>query len=172
MLSTARLRLVAGLLAAWAALVGLRLAQVQLLQHEAWSREAAEQQQSTVEVEQPRGEVRTRDGRILAGSLERRALGVSTRLVPRGDWPEVARALAPIAGTSAPEILARFRDAEGFLYLSKDLDPEIEPAVGVSSQHAVRFQCRCQAMGGGAWKLRLRLQLDERAGRIGHGPDH
>ena len=129
MLSPARLRLVAGLLIAWAIVVGARLAQVQLLEHEAWSREAAEQQQSTVEVEQPRGEVRTRDGRILAGSVERRALGVSTRLVPRGDWPEVARALAPIAGLTAAEIQARFRDAEGFLYLSKDLDPDVEGAV-------------------------------------------
>jgi len=137
MLPPARLRLVAGLLIAWAVAVGLRLAQVQLLQHEAWSREAAEQQRSTVEVEQPRGEVRTRDGRILAGSLERRALGVSTRLVPRGEWSAVARALAPIVGAPAPEVLARLRDADGFLYLSKDLDPEVEPAVARLGQPGV-----------------------------------
>lgn len=124
-----RLWLLYGGLAVWALVVWLRLAQVQLLDHGAWAQLASEQQEKTIEVQQPRGEILTRDGRVLAGSLERVRVGANPRRIPRSAWPSLARDLAPLVGLSETDILARFRTASGFLYVAKDLDPSVVAAI-------------------------------------------
>ncbi|MGE5236487.1 MAG: peptidoglycan D,D-transpeptidase FtsI family protein [Acidobacteriota bacterium] len=129
MLPTGRLRLIVAALAVWAAVVWLRLADVQLIEHGQWAAEAMEQQEGTIRVQEPRGEIVTRDGRVLAGSLERVSLCANPRRIPSGQWPAVARALAPLAGLPAAQILDRFRSSSGFLYVAKDLDPEVAAAV-------------------------------------------
>ncbi len=129
MLSPWRARLLHGALVLWTVLVVVRLAQVQLLQHDEWQAEATEQQGQIVEVQAPRGDILTRDGRVLAGSLERMTVCANPRRVPRAQWAAVARKLSPATGLSEREINARFASAAGFLYLAKDLDPEVERTV-------------------------------------------
>jgi cell division protein FtsI (penicillin-binding protein 3) len=137
MLPPSRRRLILLSLGVWAALVWLRLADVQLFEHRQWAEEAAEQQERTVRLQEPRGEIVTRDGRVLAGSLERVTLCVNPRRIPEKDWPAIAKKLSPIAGMSAQDILDRFRTAPGFIYLAKDLDPQIAPAVARLGQDAL-----------------------------------
>jgi cell division protein FtsI/penicillin-binding protein 2 len=132
-----RFRLLVIAFAAWLALVGGRLVQVQVLQHEHWQAEAARQQEKTIEVEEPRGDILSRDGRVLASSLERASVYANPRQIPRSRWEEVARRLAPITGVPAGEILARFSERDGFFYLAKDLDAEAAGAVAQLRQHGI-----------------------------------
>ena len=129
MVNAARLRLLGRALAVWAAVVVARLAQVQLLQHASWEAESARQQEKTVEVEEPRGDIVSRDGHLLAGSLERAVIYANPSRVPRREWKDVAAGLAPVAGMTATEILARFAEKDGFFYLAKDLDRSAAAAV-------------------------------------------
>jgi len=137
MLPRERFLIVVVALAAWAALVCGRLVQVQVLQHERWLAEATRQQEKTIEIEEPRGEIVSRDGRVLASSVERVAVYANPRQVPAAQWSTVAQRLQPIVGLSAEAILARFREREGFFYLAKDLDPEVAGAVAQLRQRGV-----------------------------------
>ncbi|MCU0293822.1 MAG: penicillin-binding protein 2 [Thermoanaerobaculaceae bacterium] len=137
MISRARFRLVAWVLAAWAALVWGRLAQVQVLDHQTWSEEAIRQREKAIEVEKPRGEIQTRDGRLLAGSLERRAVYANPRQIPSKAWPELAARLAPLTGHTAADVIRELGEHDGFFYLAKDLDPEVEASVSRLRQRGV-----------------------------------
>lgn len=137
MISHSRFRLVVWGLAVWAALVWGRLAQVQILDHRTWSEEAARQREKAIEVEKPRGGIQTRDGRLLAGSLERRAVYANPRQIPRQAWPELATGLAPLTGLSSAEVIRELNAHDGFFYLAKDLDPEVEAKVSRLRQRGV-----------------------------------
>ena len=125
MVPRARFVVVIAVLAVWTAAVVGRLFQVQVLQSRAWEAEAARQQERTLEVQEPRGDIRTRDGRILAGSLERVAVWANPRKLSRAWWPEVADRLAPLVSQTRTAILAQLEERDGFFYLAKDLEPEV-----------------------------------------------
>lgn len=128
-LNTSRLRWLEGVLAAWAVVVAARLVQVQALDHDQWEAESARQREHTLEVEEPRGDIRSRDGRLLAGSLERVAVYANPRKIPREKWQLAAAGLAPLTGKSRAEILASLRDHDGFFYVARDLSPQVKEAV-------------------------------------------
>ncbi len=125
MLPTHRWRVLVASLASWAALVWLRLGYVQLLNHREWVEAASRQREATLEVEEPRGEILSADGRILAGSLERVSVYANPARIPRERWPEVADKLSPIIGVAPDEIVRRFAARERFFYLAKNLDPAV-----------------------------------------------
>lgn len=129
MIHPGRFRLVTWSLAVWAAVVWGRLAQVQVLDHRAWSDEAVRQREKAIEVETPRGEIQTRDGRLLAGSLERRSVYANPRKIPLALRRDLAGKLAPIVHQSADDVVRALGEHEGFFYLAKDLEPEVEIAV-------------------------------------------
>lgn len=128
-LSRGRFRLVAVGLGVWAAVAWLRLVQVQVLQQEHWQREALRQQERLEPADPPRGDIRTRDGRLLAGSVQRTAVWANPGRIPKARWHSVAEALAPLTGIERDEILGRFEQRNRFFYLGKDYDPEIATAV-------------------------------------------
>jgi len=136
-LPAGRFRLLVIAFAAWLAVVAARLVQVQVVQHDRWMAEAARQQEKTVEVEEPRGDIVSSDGRVLASSLERVAVYTNPRQVPRERWPEAARRLAPIVGLAEREILARFAERDGFFYLAKNLDPAAADGVAQLRQRGI-----------------------------------
>jgi cell division protein FtsI (penicillin-binding protein 3) len=137
MLSALRLRCLTVGLAAWALLVVARLVQVQVVDHHTWEAESARQRERTVEVEEPRGDITSKDGRLLAGSLERVAVYANPRKIPREQWSAVAARLAPLVGNSSAEILADLSKREGFFYVAKDLDPQVADAVAKLRQRGV-----------------------------------
>ncbi|GBC79481.1 Peptidoglycan D,D-transpeptidase FtsI [bacterium HR09] len=116
--------LIAGLLAG-ATVVVVRLAYVQLVQHELWLSEAEKQQETLVPVDAPRGTITTRDGLLLAGSVEKVAIYVNPKRIPRDRWSLVAQKLAPLVGRTPPQVLAEMQRRNGFFYLAKGLSPEV-----------------------------------------------
>lgn len=146
-----RLRLIELLLAAWAALVVARMAQVQLVQHTRWEAEAKEQRERVIEIEEPRGDIRTRDGRVLAGSLERLSVGVNPRRVPPDQRRVLAQKLSPLVNLSEADILERLSTQERFFYLAKDLDPGIARKIARLGQDGIwteRSERRVYPHGG------------------------
>jgi cell division protein FtsI/penicillin-binding protein 2 len=137
MLNAFRLRWLTIALAAWAVAVAVRLVQVQLIEHRSWEAESAHQRERTVEVEEPRGDIVSRDGRLLAGSVERAAVYANPRQIPREQWTQIAAGLAPLVGRSRAEILADLAQHDGFFYLAKDLDPRVATAVSTLRQRGV-----------------------------------
>ena len=129
MVRRARLRWIEWGLAAWTAVVAGRLVQVQLFDHREWEAESARQREGTIEVEEPRGDIITRDGRLLAGSLERVAVYANPRQIPRKAWAKVAAGLAPLVAQPAATILAELHEHDGFFYVAKGLDPKITDPV-------------------------------------------
>ena len=128
-LSPSRFRLVVVALVAWTLIAWLRLAQVQVLQHERWHREATRQQERSVPVNQPRGDIRTRDGRLLAGSVQRVSVYAIPGQIPAARVQAVAESLSPLVGLSAEETRNRLAGRNAFFYLGRDFDPEIARAV-------------------------------------------
>ncbi|MFN3414578.1 MAG: hypothetical protein ACK42L_11020, partial [Thermoanaerobaculum sp.] len=116
--------LIAGLLAG-AAVVVVRLFYVQLVQHELWLSEAEKQQETLVPVDAPRGTITTRDGLLLAGSVEKVAIYVNPKRIPKDRWSFVAQKLAPLVGRTPSQVLAEIERRNGFFYLAKGLSPEV-----------------------------------------------
>ncbi len=125
MLPPFRWGVLVAILAGWAAVVWLRLGYVQLVSHREWADAAARQREATLEVEEPRGDILSADGRILAGSLERISVYANPSRIPRERWPEVAEKLSPIIAVGADEILRRFAERGKFFYLARNLDPAV-----------------------------------------------
>ena len=137
MVNAARLRILIWALVVWGGAIAVRLVQVQLFEHRMWSMESTRQRERIIEVEAPRGEIWSRDGRLLAGSLERAAVVANPRKIMRASWPAVAKGLAPVVGMSPRAILALLAEKDGFFYLAKDLDPSVEDAVTKLRQRGV-----------------------------------
>lgn len=137
MLSPQRFRTLILVLVVWTAVVLGRLVQVQLFEHGEWEAESQKQREKTVEVEEPRGEIRTRDGRLLAGSLERVAVYANPRQVARAALPAVAASLAPVLHRAAADILKDLSSRDGFFYLAKDLDPEVRGSIDRLRQRGI-----------------------------------
>jgi len=137
MLPRARLRLVCAALGVWAAVVVVRLGQLQLLEHRSWRREAEGQSERIQRQREARGEIVTRDGRVLAGSSASVSVCCNPTRIPGAQRERVAAGLASLVGIPATEILRRFSSEEGFFYLAKDLDPAVAPAVRRLRQRGV-----------------------------------
>jgi cell division protein FtsI (penicillin-binding protein 3) len=137
MLDPSRLRWLSVLLGAWACAVALRLVQVQVVEHGVWEAESARQRERTVEVEEPRGDINSRDGRLLAGSLERVAVYANPRKIAREQRPALAAKLSRLVGRSRGEILAELEQRDGFFYVARDLDPQVTEAVAKLRQRGV-----------------------------------
>lgn len=120
--------LVAGLLAA-AGVVVARLAYVQLFQHAFWLAEAERQQETLAPVDLPRGTITTRDGLLLAGSVEKIAVYVNPKRLGRERWTLAAARLAPLVGKSPSEVLQEIQRRSGFFYLARGLDPQVSEQV-------------------------------------------
>jgi len=137
MVNRARLRWLAWGLSAWAAVVVCRLVQVQVVEHRQWESGSARQRERPLEVEEPRGDIVSRDGRVLAGSLERAAVYANPRKIPREAWGVLAAGLAPLLGQPAATIVAQLRSHDGFFYLAKDVDPQVKDAIARLRQRGV-----------------------------------
>lgn len=125
MLPRHRWQVLVAVLASWTALVWLRLGYVQVVSHREWAELASRQREASIEVEEPRGDVLSADGRILAGSLERVSVYANPARIPKERWQELAEKLSPIVGLEADEILRRFSARDKFFYLMKNLDPQV-----------------------------------------------
>ena len=126
---------VAAVLFLGGAVVFARSLQVTVFEHDAWSEQANKQQREVIQVQGPRGTIRTADGYILATSVERVAIRVDTSNL---EYPELfARAAAALLVTSEDELMRRFSEGPRSLWLAKMVPPEVAEEVRLLAVRAV-----------------------------------
>jgi cell division protein FtsI (penicillin-binding protein 3) len=116
----------AGLL--WVALIGLRLYQLQVVNHERYVRKAHQQQQRVVRLDPPRGTIYDAAGRELAVSVE----VDSAYAVPQeiGDRAATARAIAAACpGLDAGRLETLLGEEREFVWVARKLDPPVAAAL-------------------------------------------
>ena len=122
-----RLVLVLVLAAVWFALIGARLAELQVRDHEVYAERAADQQLRVVELDPPRGTIYDARGRELAVSVPVDSLYALPDEVT--DPAATAAALAPILDTGRDELEERLAGDRRWVWLERKLDPPAAEAV-------------------------------------------
>ena len=126
---------VAAVLLLGGAVVFARSLQVTVFEHDAWSEQANKQQRQVIQVQGPRGTIRTADGYLLATSVERVAIRVDTSNL---EYPELfARAAAALLVTSEDELMRRFSEGPRSLWLAKMVPREVAEEVRLLAVRAV-----------------------------------
>ncbi|HEV3455359.1 MAG TPA: penicillin-binding transpeptidase domain-containing protein [Thermoanaerobaculia bacterium] len=112
----------------WVALIGLRLYQLQVVDHLRYVRKAHQQQQRVVRLDPPRGTIYDAAGRELAVSVE----VDSAYAVPGeiGDRAAAARAIAAACpGLAAGRLEALLGEDREFVWVARKLDPPVAAAL-------------------------------------------
>src|SRR6266404_7935558 len=105
-----RARFVAIGLVAWMLLIGARLVQLQVSQHDDFTARARNQQLSSIETAPARGQVLDRQGRELARSLDTESFYSDPSEVKNID--ETVRKIASVTGLDRADLIRRFNDAK------------------------------------------------------------
>lgn len=117
-----RFYLVGALVVVMAALVGVRLYQIQMLMSERFRIRARDQYECRTEVPAVRGSILDRHGRELAASVETLSLFAHPWRVE--DPERAAELLAPVLEVPPATLLATLRSDKRFAYLKRFLDPD------------------------------------------------
>src|SRR6266404_3342477 len=111
-------------LVAWMLLIGARLVQLQVHQHEDLSARARSQQLGAIETSPTRGQVLDRQGRELARSIDTESFFADPREIPNTD--ETARRIASITGQDRADLASRLREAKAsnkkFVWITRRMD--------------------------------------------------
>ena len=113
-------------LVAWMVIVGARLAQLQISQHDELSARAKNQQLGTVETSPTRGLLLDRQGRELARSVDTASFFADPREIQ--NVSETARKISSVTNQSKDELTAKIREAKDankkFIWLIRRIDLE------------------------------------------------
>jgi len=111
-------------LVAWMLVIGARLVQLQVSQHQDLSVRARNQQLGAIETSPTRGQVLDRQGRELARSIDTESFFGDPREIPNPD--ETARRIAAVTNQNRAELADRLRDAKDsnkkFIWIIRRLD--------------------------------------------------
>ncbi len=122
-----RLLSVVALLVLALTVVGMRAVLVMVAGHQRYARMARRQQQQTLTVPSLRGEIRSRDGYLLATSVDRIAIQVDRKALP---YPELfAQAAAPLLGRTSQALLRRLRRGPRMVWAAQQVDVATASAV-------------------------------------------
>ena len=122
-----RLILVVAVAGLWTGLLLGRLGHLQIVLHDNLVERAREQYQYEVDIPATRGQIFARDGSLLAGSIEGRAIYVHPHLLVDPDG--AAEALAAPLQMSVEEVTRLLHRTEHLVYLRKFAPPDIVNAV-------------------------------------------
>jgi len=133
----ARTLIVAAIIAC--AFIGLsgRLAYLQVVQHDEYSRLAEHQHAKTIPLRPKRGPILDRNGQVLAVSSKAESLYALTSRIE--DKDAVAQRLAPILGDTAREIAKRLDSSKRFVFVKRRLPPDTVEAVRNLDESALGF---------------------------------
>lgn len=113
-------------LVAWMFLIGARLVQLQVSQHDAFTSRARNQQLSAIETSPTRGQVLDRQGRELARSVETESFYADAREI--SDPNGAAKRIAAITGQDRDELAKRLAAAmdakKQFVWIARRIDNE------------------------------------------------
>jgi cell division protein FtsI (penicillin-binding protein 3) len=117
-----RTRLFALILAVWAAVVVLRLVQIQIAEGSRYRARAQRQQERRLEIAAQRGSILDREGRELAVSVESTSIYATPDDV--ADPRAAARALAEVLDMRPGDVLERLQSGKGFVWIRRQVEPE------------------------------------------------
>jgi cell division protein FtsI (penicillin-binding protein 3) len=121
-----RVLIVALVLVGWMFIIGARLVQLQVSQHETFTARARNQQLSSIETSATRGPVVDRQGRELARSVEIASFFADPREVLNAN--ETAKKIAAITGQDRDELAKRLNTAidarKQFIWIARRVDIE------------------------------------------------
>jgi penicillin-binding protein 2 len=122
--SQRRALLIAAGLVVWMFLIGARLVQLQVSQHDDYTARAKSQQLSSVETSPTRGQLLDRQGRELARSIETESFYADPRDVKNAS--ETAKKIAAITGQDRVELASRLSAAQDskkqFIWIARRVD--------------------------------------------------
>src|SRR5579863_5834228 len=125
-LATKRVHVLVRVAFVWAALIVVRLIQLQVVQHSQFAEMAREQQQRMEEIKAPRGAILDRYGQRLAMSLPAESVCVDPLRVP--DISVAAEVLSKVLKLDAVDLLAKLKtavdDHRGFLWVKRKITRE------------------------------------------------
>jgi cell division protein FtsI (penicillin-binding protein 3) len=125
-LATKRLRMFARFCFIWGIFILGRLLQLQIVEHEEYSRLAQQQQERQIEIQAPRGAVLDRNGEALAMSTAVDSVCVNPLRIP--DPAIAADILSKILNINGDELLGKIVSAieskRGFLWVKRKVTPE------------------------------------------------
>jgi cell division protein FtsI (penicillin-binding protein 3) len=125
-LATRRVHMLVRVAFVWAALIGSRLIQLQVVQHGQYAQLARDQQQKLEEIKAPRGAILDRYGQRLAMSLPAESVCVDPLRVP--NVAVAAEILANVLNLDAGDLLAKLKSAaesrRGFLWIKRKITRE------------------------------------------------
>lgn len=115
-----------------ATLLILRLVDLQVVQASLLRKEADAQRVQTLSLDAPRGRILDRGGTLLVGNVTRHTLiAIPSQMTDNGrdTKADVAKALSPILGTPAANILERFGDSPYYVIVRRQLTDEQTAAI-------------------------------------------
>src|SRR2546430_6726221 len=114
-------------LVAWMLVIGARLVQLQINQHDELTARARNQQQGAIETTASRGQVLDRQGRELARSIDTKSFYADPSEVEGVD--ETARRIASVTGLDRNELGRRINNARDskkkFVWIARQLDVQV-----------------------------------------------
>jgi cell division protein FtsI (penicillin-binding protein 3) len=110
--------------------VGLRLGNLQIVQHDSLSKQARGEINQQIQILPRRGTIRDRAGNVLALDVDRESVFVVPQQINQQNAPRLALMLGSLLGRPAPEILSALQDqTKLWVPLKRWLDPEIAKQV-------------------------------------------
>ncbi len=133
-----RLYILGGVLFFWAALVCMRLVQLQVFKYGEYVQKAARQQQRTITVDPPRGVIYDRNGHPLAMSVSVDSIFAVPTEVP--DQVSTAHLLGKILGVDSFDILNHLKASKSFAWVARKVDQDKSDRVRALNLRGIYFQ--------------------------------
>jgi cell division protein FtsI/penicillin-binding protein 2 len=125
-LARKRVNVLCRLAIVWAALIVLRLVQLQVMQHHEYRKLALRQQERFIEIKAPRGSILDRYGQRLAMSLPVESVCIDPLRVP--DLTVAADILSQVLRLDRTDLVGQMMNAKtkrrGFLWIKRKITPE------------------------------------------------
>jgi cell division protein FtsI (penicillin-binding protein 3) len=152
-LATKRVHVLVRVAFVWAALIAVRLIQLQVVQHSKFAEQAREQQQKNEEIKAPRGAILDRYGQRLAMSLPVESVVVDPLRVP--DLAVAADVLSQILQLDHGDLLGKLKaavdDGRGFLWVKRKITREEANRLRALDLEWIEFRTESQRYYPNRW---------------------
>lgn len=116
-------------IAAWAVIVVLRLAQIQLVRHSEYTSKAQRQQERTLSLNPLRGSIIDSRGRVFAESVSAVSIYADPQLITNHARVAAALANVPGMGQTAAELDQKLRSGGGFVWIARQIPLDVAAGI-------------------------------------------
>jgi cell division protein FtsI (penicillin-binding protein 3) len=133
-----RLLIFGGIMFGWMLLIGIRLVYLQIYRYGDFVKQAARQQQRTVEVSPRRGVVYDRNGQELAMSVPVDSVFAVPSEIP--DQETTASILAKVTGADPQDLLAKIKAGRNFAWIARKVDGNVSNRIRALNLRGIYFE--------------------------------